>query len=51
MKVFRLVAIIVALAIPTAAIANHVMSSDCSENCDPSSCPHPGCPMCHHHAK
>jgi hypothetical protein len=47
MKLFRILLVTVALAIPAAAIASHVTSSS-ADCCDGGACCHPGCPLCHH---
>jgi|GEM_PF-7081821 len=48
MKAFRYLALIVALAIPGAALASH-LSADC---CEPgAACCDAGCPLCAHHTR
>jgi hypothetical protein len=51
MKVFRYLAMVVALTIPAAALAAHVTADACDASCCPQ-CPHcPHCPLCAHAAR
>ena len=47
MKAFRYLALIVALAIPAAALAARATSAPAA-CCDGGACCHPGCPLCAH---
>ena len=47
MKLFRILAVTIAIAIPAAALASRMTSSS-ADCCDGGACCHPGCPLCHH---